>query len=214
MNVSEALNTRRSIRAFLETPVERETLTAVLTAAARTPSWANTQPWEVFAATGGTLERIRAAYREKYAQNAPPAPETPRPAQWTQETKQRQRELGPAMARDCGEAYELFHPLNQALFHAPVVLFLCMDKVLPEWSLYDIGAYAQSVMLAACERGLATMPAFTMMYYPDVLRRELQIPDNLKLTIGIAIGFADPNHGINRFRSERRPLDGTVRFFD
>ena len=100
------------------------------------------------------------------------------------------------------------------MFHAPAVLYICMDKVLSEWSLYDIGAYSQSIMLAAVEQGLATIPAITLMLYPDVLRREMKIPGNLKLTIGIAIGCADTEHGINKFVSERSPLDETVHFFD
>ncbi len=100
------------------------------------------------------------------------------------------------------------------MFNAPAVIYICMDKVLSEWSLYDIGAYSQSVMLAAVELGLATIPAITLMHYPDVLRRELKIPDNLKLTIGIAIGYADSDNKINNFISGRSPLIETVRYLD
>ena len=214
MDVIEALNARHSTRAFLPTPVEKEKLTAVLEAAARTPSWANSQPWEVFVATGATLDRIRAGYQQKYAEKAQPAPETPRPAQWSEAAKERQRQIHPGMIRDCGEAAGQFGALNQAMFFAPAVIYICMDKVLSEWSLYDIGAYSQSVMLAAVEKGLATIPAITLMHYPDVLRREMNIPDHLKLTIGIAIGYADQSHGINKFVSDRSPLSETVHFFD
>jgi nitroreductase len=69
-------------------------------------------------------------------------------------------------------------------------------------------------MLAAIEQGLSTIPAITLVLYPDVLRRELKIPDNLKITIGIAIGYADPANQINNFVSGRSPLSETVRFFD
>ena len=100
------------------------------------------------------------------------------------------------MIRDCGEAADQFGALNQTMFFAPAVIYICMDKVLSEWSLYDIGAYSQSVMLAAVEQGLATIPAITLMLYPDVLRHEMDIPDHLKLTIGIAIGYADKEHGV------------------
>ena len=214
MNITDAMHARRSMRAFLDTPVEKEKLTAILCTAARTPSWANTQPWEVFIATGGTLERIRAAYAQKYAQKALPETEIPRPAQWPEDAKKRQRELGPDMARDCGEAASQFGVLNRALFHAPAVLYLCVDKMLSAWSLYDIGAYAQSMMLAAAEQGLGTIPAISLVLFPDVLRSELQIPDNLKLTIGIAMGYADPEHGINRLVSGRKSLEETAYFFD
>jgi nitroreductase len=69
-------------------------------------------------------------------------------------------------------------------------------------------------MLAAVEQGLSTIPAITLMLYPDVLRRELRIPDSLKLTIGIAIGYADNANRINNFTSARDPIGETVRFLD
>jgi nitroreductase len=214
MNVIEAINARRSNRAFLPKPVEKEKLTAVLEGAAHTPSWANTQPWEIFVATGETLGRIKAGYRQKYADKAVAAPETPRPREWSEPAKKRQQQIRPDMVRDCGSAVEQFGMLNQSMFNAPAVIYVCMDKVLSEWSLYDIGAYSQSIMLAATEQGLATIPAITLVLYPEILRREMKIPDNLKLTIGIAIGYADRDNRINDFVSGRRPISETVRFCD
>lgn len=214
MNVTEAMDARRSVRAFLSSPVEREKLEAVLKIAARSPSWANSQPWEVFVASGDTIDRIKKGYAEKYVAGAPAAPEVPRPKYWPEAAKKRQKQLYPDMVRDCGEAVEQFGHLNQTMFGAPAVIYICMDKSLSEWSLYDVGAYAQSVMLAATEYGLATIPAITLMHYPDILRKELIIPDNLKLTIGIAIGYADMSNKINNFVSARDPISETVRFLN
>jgi len=213
MNVKDALLKRHSVRAFLPDAVEKEKLDAIFAAASRTPSWANSQPWEVFVATGETLGRIKAAYMQKYEEKAPSEPETPRPKQWSQSAINHQKQLRPDMERDCGEAAAQFGLLNQVMFNAPAVIYICMDKVLSEWSLYDIGAYSQSLMLTAAEEGLGTIPAITLMHYPDVLRRELRIPDSLKLTIGIAIGYEDRNNRINNFVSERSPVSETVRFF-
>jgi nitroreductase len=214
MNVTEAINGRHSIRAFLSKPVEKDKLDALLAASVRAPSWANTQPWEIFVVTGGALERIKAGYRQKYADKAPAAPETPRPVEWSEAAKVRIGQLRPDMARACGEAVERFAALNETMFGAPAVVYICMDKILSEWSLYDIGAFSQSFMLAAIEQGLSTIPAITLTLYPDILRRELKIPDNLKITIGIAVGYADREDGINRFVSSRHPLKETVRFFE
>jgi nitroreductase len=214
MNVTEAINGRHSIRAFLSKPVEKEKLDAVLSASLRAPSWANTQPWEIFAVTGGTLERIKEGYRQKYADKAPAAPETPRPVEWPEAAQKRIRRLRPDMERMCGTSVEQFAELNQNMFNAPAVVYVCMDKTLSEWSLYDIGAYSQTFMLAAFEQGLSTIPAITLTLYPDVPRRELKIPDNLKITIGIAVGYADWENKINNFVSAREPLDETIRFFE
>ncbi len=214
MNVKDALNTRRSTRAFLSIPVEKDKLTNIFEAAVRTPSWGNTQPWEIFVATGETLDKIKKGYHQKYASKAPAAPEIARPAEWTESAKKHLQQLHPDMVRDCGEAVGQFGLLNQTMFNASAVIYICMDKILSEWSLYDIGAYSQSLMLAAIEQGLSTIPAITLVLYPDVLRRELKIPDNLKITIGIAIGYADKENGINNFVSGRSSLDETVHFLD
>ena len=213
MKVTDALKERRSVRAFLPTPVEEEKLTAIFEAAARTPSWANSQPWELFVATGETLARIKESYIEKYASGVAGTPETPRPKEWTQLAVERQKQLRPDMLRDCGDAVEQFGALNQAMFGAPTVVYICMDKVLSEWSLYDIGAYSQSVMLAATEYGLGTIPAITLTHFPDILHKELEIPENLKVTIGIALGYTDTEHGINNFVSARSETDKVVHFF-
>jgi nitroreductase len=214
MNVTEAIKERHSIRAFLPKPVEKEKLDAVLAASVRAPSWANTQPWEIFVVTGDTLERIKEGYRQKYEDKAPALPETPRPAEWPDAEKKRIERLRPDMERMCGASVERFAALNQTMFGAPAVVYVCMDKTLSEWSLYDIGAYSQTFMLAAFEQGLSTIPAITLTLYPDILRRELKIPENLKITIGIAVGYADRENGINNFVSSRKPLGETIRFFE
>lgn len=70
MNVTEAVQTRRSIRQFLSKPVAREVLERVLTKAQRSPSGGNTQPWNAVIVTGEQLARITAAIKEK-AKTAP-----------------------------------------------------------------------------------------------------------------------------------------------
>lgn len=207
MTVTEALLARRSIRAFKKQPVEREKLLAVLKAALRTPSWANTQPWQIVVAEGEALERVRAGYAQCYKDGVKASPEIARPEEWPEACKKRTQGLYPGMLRDCGDAANQFGELNQRLFDAPCVLYLCMDKILGHWSLYDLGAFSQSVMLAAAEQGLGTIPAITLVNYPEVLRRELPIPENAKIAIGIAIGYTDTENPINNFRSDRSPLE-------
>ena len=213
MTVSEALAKRKSIRVYKPDAVEKSVITEILEKAARTPSWANSQPWEVFVASGETLKRIRSAYVENYKNSAKTSTEIPRPAQWTEANKARQRGLHPDMVRDCGEEADRFGEVNQNIFYAPCVLFLCIDKLLEHWALYDVGAYSQSIMLLAAEYGLGTIPAITSVQYPEVLRRELNIPDNLKIAIGIPIGYIDGSR-LNDFNSARSPISDNVRFCD
>jgi nitroreductase len=213
MTVSEALYNRRSMRAFKQDPVPREILTKILKDAAQSPSWANSQPWEVFVAEGETLRRVRAAYADCYAKSVKPEPELSRPAEWTDAAKKRQKSLYPDMVRDCGEAAaQQFGALNQRMFDAPCVVFLCKDKILNHWSVFDLGAYSQSLMLSALENGLGSIVAVTLVSYPGVLRKELKIPDNLQIAVGIALGYTDEKNAINNFRSARSPIEENVRF--
>lgn len=211
MTVSEALVKRTSIRAYLPTPVPENTLREIFRVASRTPSWANSQPWDIFVATGDALTRIKAGFAQNYADKVPVHHEVARPAQWTERNLERQKGIFPCMLRDCGEAHKQFGELNQKMYHAPAVIYLCVDKMLAHWALYDIGAYSQSVMLAAVEHGLSTIPAIQLVNYPDVIKKELQIPDNFNVALGIAIGYADPDNDINKLNTDRDDLETAVK---
>jgi nitroreductase len=212
MTVGEALLVRRSKRAYSPEPVPRDKLLKILKDAARAPSAENTQPWEIYIAEGETLKRIKAGYAECYAYSVKANPELALPTEWTEDTTRRKRGLFPDMVHDCGEAIHQFAALNQSMFNAPAVIYICMDKMLSSWSIYDIGAYAQGFMLSAAENGLGTIPSVTLVIYPEVLRKELHLPDNLKIIIGIAIGYADTTNRINDFNSSRSPIKENVRF--
>lgn len=215
MDVNEALSTRYSARAFLPKPVDSDVIRTVLKAAERTPSWANTQPWDVFVASGESLERIRKGFAACHEQGMKPETEFSLPGVWSETAKQCMQELMSSQREgELSESFKDFVSLNHTFFNAPMVIFLCLDEVLSPWSLYDLGAYSQSVMLSATEQGLDTIPAINLVWFPQVIREELRIPENLKIAIGIAVGYADPSHGINAFRSSRRAFDDAVRFFE
>jgi nitroreductase len=87
-----------------------------------------------------------------------------------------------------------------------------MDRSLTSWSIFDIGMLAQSIMLEAQQYGLGSIPAYNLVSYPDIIRKELEIPDDLSIIIGIALGYSDAQHPQNKFRSPRRPIQEVVRF--
>jgi nitroreductase len=212
MTTREALLARHSFRAFLPKPVEKEKLRSILEAAQRSPSWANSQPWEIFVVSGAALEKIRKGFAKKREEKALPAPETAFPREWTEDAKRRQRQLGPGMERDCGEAAKNFGKQNQNFFDAPALVYVCVDKTLSHWSLYDAGAWSQSFLLAAIEEGIGGIQAAQTVLYPDIIRQAADIPGNLNIVIGIAIGYVDRDNGINNFASPRDPLETVVRW--
>jgi len=212
MNVKEALNTRFSCRGFTAKPVTREQVEAVVTAASHAPSWANTQPWEVFVAAGDVLERIRQGYLRRAKDGVERALEIAAPTDWPEAHRARIAELMrlrsalPGVSSDEAEARRTLMQRNFSLFGAPVVVWLCMDRALSPWSLYDLGSFAQSLMLSAAEQGLDSVPAVMLAAYPDIIRAELGVPDSLAIAIGIALGYAEREDPMNKLRSPRRSL--------
>lgn len=218
MNVSEALKNRRTIRAFKPDRVDRDLLVRVLEPALRAPSWANTQPWEIFVAAGEPLERLRIAYGENLKNCVPRNPDIAMPREWPDVCRTRMEALKSerteALEQACrpGERVSDLMQMNYKLFNAPVVVYLCMDRCLTPWSLFDLGAMSQSIMLSAEEQGLGSAVAVTLAAHPDLIRRELGIPDDLAVVIGIALGYPDPGSPQNKFRSSRRLTADVIRF--
>jgi nitroreductase len=219
MDVTEALHQRRTVRAFLRRPVPRETLETILEASLRTPSWANTQPWEIYVAGGHVLDRIRDISVQRTRDKVPGTPDLKMPGGWPEECRGRTKELTAGRAVVAGTAVDdpafqrAFVEANRRFFDAPCVVYLCMDRRLGHWSVYDLGAMSQSIMLAALEQGVDSAVAINMVVYPDVIREELDIPDHMQIVIGIGLGYVDESGPEDAFRSERRALEEVVRFF-
>lgn len=220
MNVGEALNARQCVRAFKPDPVSRETVVAILESASRTPSWANSQPWQVYVAGGETLERLRAAFLEQTSRGVPGDPDLPTPKEWPAAVQQRISAMNAGRMAALGEspgdraARQAFLENNRRFFGAPAVVYLCLERSLTPWSIFDVGMMAQSVMLAAIDRGVDSAPAVNLVIYPALIRAALGIPDELMILMGVALGYRDAEDpGIN-YRSSRRPLGESVTLID
>jgi len=218
MNVVDALNTRFTCRAFKSDPVGRRTLEKVMAAALKSPSWANTQPWDVYVAGGEVLDRLREAYVANLKNCVARNPELAAPKQWPPKLLMRMETLRAermaTLERVCLDKSVLkeLSEMNYHFFNAPVVAYICMDRALTPWSIYDLGLFSQSLMLAAGHFGLDSAPAVTFVAHPDLIRKELNIPEDLQIIIGIALGYADAEHPQNKFRSPRRTVQEAITF--
>ena len=210
MDVSTALNKRFSCRVFLETPVSKKILEEIFQDAFRTPSWANSQPWDIYVAGQEQMREITEGMAECRQQHMHTSLDLPFQGVWSEAAKKN-------MDQFFNELYEYeerrnldFTLQNRNLFYAPCVIFLCMDKKLSAWSYYDIGAFSQSLMLSATEHGLATIPAAVFVGYPELVRRVLAIPEDKAVIIGIGIGYPDLSVKVNHFKSSRKPISEVV----
>jgi len=219
MEVIDALRQRYTARAFTKEPIDRNTLEKILEAALRTPSWANTQPWELHIAAGAVLDRLREAYVKNLKDCVPRNPDLAGPKQWPPALQARMEllraERTATLERVCLDKSALkdLAEMNYHFFYAPAVVYVCMDRSLTPWSVFDLGLVSQSIMLAAKHYGVDSAVAVTLVAHPDLIRQELKIPENLSIVIGIALGHADPGHPQNQFRSPRRTVKEAVSFY-
>lgn len=221
MTVSEALHQRRSIRAYLPKTVERETIQTILEAARWAPSGANTQPWSVTVLRGSAKnaleDRLVAAFQRGHKETHD---YTYYPVQWEEPYLGRRRATGYLLYQALGIAREDKERRlkqwaeNYRAFRAPAVLLFFLDPLLEAGSYIDYGMFLQSIMLQALELGLATCPQAAFAEYPDTIKDHLGIPSEKRLLCGMALGYPDPDHPINQYRTPRVPVSDFSQFLD
>ncbi|MGI8525659.1 MAG: nitroreductase [Pseudolabrys sp.] len=220
MDVREAVASRYSCRAFLPTPVPEQTVREIVELAARAPSAGNMQPWRIYAIAGAPLEKLK-------AQLAPRMSELPKgegtdytiyPEPLGEPYHARRFEVGELLYKavdipraDRPARYRQF-ARNWQFFGAPVGLFFAREKVHGPAQWADIGGLLQTVALLARGHGLHSCPQQAWVSFHATVRAFLELPDNLMIYSGMALGHADEAAPINQWRSPRAPLDAFASF--
>lgn len=222
--VDEAITSRRSIRAFLPTPVAREDIEAILSVASRAPSGSNTQPWKVYVLTGEIRQRLAQRILDAYLDPQQLAQHKEEydyyPREWVSPYVDRRRKVGwdlyalLGLTRENKAGMQAQHGRNYAFFDAPVGLIFTIDRVMEQGSWLDYGMFLQNVMVAARARGLDTCPQAAFTQFHRVIAEVLQIPDSEQLVCGMALGHADPSKVENTLLTERSPVSEFARFVE
>jgi len=219
MELLEGIETRRSFRAFKSTPVPKELLERILKAAGKSPSYTNTQPWEVAVVSGEKKEELSKILGGLAKSDATPNPDIPTPRNWPPELERRAKEHGMKRFQAIGieradvrQRNEL-RLLNFEFYGAPCALFLFMDSTLSSWSIFDMGLFAQSIILAAHSFGVGSCLQASVANYPDAVREFLGIPETKQLVLGISIGYPNHEAGINTYQSERVSPDDFAQWY-
>ncbi|MEH6436122.1 nitroreductase [Massilia sp. DD77] len=222
--VDAAITSRRSIRAFLDKPVERADIERILEVAARAPSGTNTQPWKVYVLTGQARRRLSDAI---LAVNADPQQAREHteeyayyPREWVSPYIDRRRKVGwdlyslLGLTRENKAGMAAQHARNYAFFDAPVGLIFTIDRVMEQGSWLDYGMFLQSIMVAARARGLDTCPQAAFTQYHRVIADQLSLPENEMVVCGMALGWADMAKVENSLVTEREPVGGFTTFME
>lgn len=219
--VSEALETRITVRDFLDRPVPEETLTTILETALRSPSGGNLQPWNIHAMRGDTLQRFTTLATERTLAGQTEEPTFrayPSPL-WEPQRSWRYK-LGEDMyallgiPRDDKPARLRWFAENARFFGAPVGLIITGDTRLEMPQHMDIGILLQSIMLLAREQGLHTAPQGWWRNWSSVSHEILDIAEGHHVMVGMGIGYGNPDAPVNSLYSDRAPLSEVARFYD
>jgi len=219
MELLEGIETRRSCRAFKSTPIPKETIERILKAASNSPSYRNTQPWEVAVLSGKKKEELSKILFELAKSGVTPNPDFALPQTWPTEMEKRIKEHGErklkflGIAREDKQKREELDLENYEFYGAPCVLFLFLDSTLSSWSILDTGLFAQNIILAAHSFGLGSCLQATLARYPDAVRKSLGIPKTKRLALGISIGYPDLEARTNAYRSKKVNVEDFVQWY-
>lgn len=215
MDVTEAVNRRKTIRSFLPDPVSDETIAKLLETSARAPSGGNVQPWRIYVLNGDVMTRFRAHIADK----KPGKPEYPvYPDKLWDPYRTNRFELGELMYEKLGIAREdkaaryAHLARNAEFFDAPASIFCFIDRGMgaAQWS--DLGMFLQTFMLLAQEAGIDTCPQEAWAPWCEIVQEFVGAPEEEMLFCGVAMGTADWDHPVNSLDSPRMPVEEWARW--
>ena len=217
-----AITSRRSVRAFLDTPVDAAIIRAILEVSSRAPSGTNTQPWKVYVLTGAAKQSLSdeivatfmdaqkaAAHQEEYDYY---------PKEWIEPFIGRRRKVGfdlyglLGLKKDDKAGMTRQHARNYQFFDAPVGLIFTIDRIMGKGSWLDYGMFMENVMISAVGHGLATCPQAAFNQFHKIIERQLNLPTNETVVCGMALGYEDKTAIENTLKTSRASVDEFVKF--
>ena len=216
MNVTDAVQSRSSIRSFLDNPVSDELLKVLLEKSSRAASGGNLQPWKIFVLNNSSMKEFL-EFQERWTEPEVPAYEI-YPPKLKEPYRTSRFELGEQMyeilgiGREDKDARIAQVMKNFIFFGAPCAFFCFVDRQMgpPQWS--DLGMFLQTFMLLAKEAGLDTCAQEAWSMKHDSVSKFVKAEDSDILFCGMAIGYRDDTALVNSLESERRPLKEWTKF--
>jgi nitroreductase len=214
MDLIDLFQDRRSTRGFMDTPVEQQTIEQLLNLALQAPSAINIQPWEITVVSGEEKKRLSKLLVKRMRErniSCGPGSSDPLPEIFVQRQRDLMKCMLPGLPEDVG--FQGF--INEGSCHfygAPTALIITIDRVFSSARLTDMGIMVGYLVLAAHVLGLGTCPIGLITAFDDDIKELLNIPEEKKVVIGIAVGHKDPQAPINKSRSERAPLSELVKW--
>jgi len=218
--VTEAIRTRRSVRAFKPDPVPEALVREIIEISSRAASGGNLQPWRLYVLAGEARDAVVDAVASK--QGEKPFGDGPEyaiyPTDLTEPYRARRKKVAVDMYRLAGvdiknrEEQSKLMARNFRFFDAPVGMFVTIDKQMGPPQFSDLGMFITCIMLLARERGLHTCPQEAWAMWGATIREVIEVPDNELIFCGISLGYADDQQPVNQLETTRAGVDEFASF--
>ena len=214
MNALDLFTQRRSVRAYLPTPVSEDLLGQIMTTARLAPSGANLQPGVFLAVRGAVRQQLSDALAQAWREGRQETEDYdyfPKPMPMT--LRRRQVAAAQALygalgvARDDRAGRDAQFERNFRFFDAPVALIVAIPHDFGAGGYMDLGMTLYGLMLAAQAKGLSTCAIGAMASYPGLIRQHVGLDADTKVVCGMALGYADPDAPVNQTQTTRCALD-------
>lgn len=222
--IDRAILARRSVRAFLDTPVDPLLVREILQVASRAPSGTNTQPWKVYVLTGDVKarlsEEIVATFLDPDKASQHHEEYDYYPKEWVEPFIGRRRKVGfdlyglLGLGKDDKAGMKSQHAKNFRFFDAPVGMIFTVDRVMGRGSMLDYGMFMENIMISAVGHGLATCAQAAFNQFHRIIEKHLDLPGNEAVVCGMALGYEDKKAVINTLKTARVSVDEFVSFRD
>lgn len=212
MDFAAIIKNRHATRWFSRQQVKRSDIREIIAEAHTAPSWMNAQERKVYVAVVDTTKVIRTEFEERAKEGMIGVSDFTevRRNEWSQKAQRNMYHYSQSLERDLGDRLDEFLHSQDTVYNAPALLYLTLPKNPNRWAILDLGAFEQSILLSATGRGIDSIVSYAIIKYPDIIRKHLPIPEDEEIAIGIALGYADEEHLLNRYRTNRVPVDGIL----
>ena len=217
MDLIQAIDGRRSIRAFKADPVPKKLIEKILNLVIKAPSAINLQPWEFIVVMGEEKERLSRklikSYREKQI-SCSPGNVKPLADTFSKRGLASVELMTPSLAKMGHEFNRFINEGSCNFYGAPTAIILTLDNAFSKARLVDIGIAVGYFVLITQSFGLGTCTIGLINAYEDEIKEVLNIPEDKDVVIGIALGHPDLDSPANEFKTPRDNLASFVRWFD
>jgi nitroreductase len=214
-DLEQVIGERRSTRMFLpHQPVPRELVDEALALAVCAPSNSNIQPWHVVFASGAARDRLVTALLGAASSTPPKIPALPEGFAHLRHELGAQVYGSMGITREDTEGRRVAVLRNWEFFRAPLVGIVCIHRDLGPADCLSVGMFLQTLLLALTAQGVGTCVQVSIAGYPEIVRKELNIPAEYTILCGLAVGYPDPDFPANKIRTPRKPIDENVVFLD